>query len=224
MTEFNKIICGNALEVLKEVPGGAIDLAVTDPPYGVRYRDRTGRSVRNDDDLSAVLPVFGELFRAMRANSYCISFYGWNRVDEFMKAWKGAGFTVAGHIVWTKDYSSRTGVLKYHHEQAYVLAKGRPHRPAQPIADVQQWTRTGNRAHPTEKAVETLQPIIRAFSASGELVCDPFSGSGSTSVAAALSGRHYLGIELEEKYCTHARQRLAGVSRYLESRTAQVAA
>ncbi|TDL74115.1 DNA methylase [Palleronia sediminis] len=224
MKEFNKIISGNALEVLKEVPSGIIDLAVTDPPYGVRYRDRTGRSVKNDDDLSAVLPVFGELYRAMRPNSYCISFYGWNRVDEFMKAWKDAGFTVAGHIVWTKDYSSRTGVLKYHHEQAYVLAKGRPARPAAPIADVQHWTRTGNRAHPTEKAVESLQPLIKAFSKRGDLVCDPFSGSGSTSVAAALSGRQYLGIELEEKYCAHARQRLAGVNRYLQTRPDALAA
>ncbi|MCB1468123.1 MAG: DNA methylase [Rhizobiaceae bacterium] len=224
MKDFNSIICGNSLEVLKGVETGQIDLAITDPPYGVRYKDRTGRSVRNDDDLNAVLPVFAELYRAMRPNSFCISFYGWNRVDEFMKAWKDAGFTVAGHIVWTKDYNSRTGVVKYHHEQAYVLAKGRPQRPAQPIADVQPWTRTGNRAHPTEKAVESLQPLIRAFSKRGDLVCDPFSGSGSTSVAAALSGRRYLGIELEEKYCAHARQRLAGVGRYLQTRTSKIAA
>lgn len=220
----DSIICGNALNILRGVPDGAIDLTVTDPPYGVRYKDRTGRSVRNDNNLQAVLPVFDELYRAMKQNSFCVSFYGWNRVDEFMRAWKEAGFKVAGHIVWVKNYSSRTGVFNYRHEQAYVLAKGYPARPAKPIADVQPWTRTGNRAHPTEKAVESIQPLIRSFSKTSDLVCDPFSGSGSTSVAAALSGRHYLGIELEEKYCAHARQRLAGVSHYLASQTHQMVA
>ena len=220
----NEIICGNATEVLKSVPSGSIDLVVTDPPYGVNYRDRTGRTVRNDNELSQVLPVFDEVFRALKPHSFCISFYGWNKADLFLTAWKNAGFSVVGHIVWTKNYASRTGVLKYHHEQAYVLAKGRPQRPAQPIADVLPWTATGNRAHPTEKAVQSLKPLIQCFSKPGDLICDPFSGSGSTCVAAALAGRNYCGIELEEKYCTHARQRLAGVSRYIQSRTDKRAA
>jgi len=54
---------------------------------------------------------------------------------------------------------------------------------------VRPWEYTGNRAHSTEKAVSILEPLIQTFSRSGELVLDPFSGSGSTLVAAALSGR-----------------------------------
>ena len=132
-----------------------------------------------------------------------------------MTAWRGAGFRVVGHIVWPKSYHSGARYLQYTHEQAYVLAKGRPSVPDKPIPDVQPWAYSGNRAHPTEKAVSVLAPLVRAFSQPGDLVCDPFSGSGSTAVAAALSGRRYLGIELEEHYCDHARNRLAGVERYL---------
>jgi DNA modification methylase len=63
---------------------------------------------------------------------------------------------------------------------------------------------SGNIAHPTEKAVSILKPLIQSFSRPGDVVLDPFTGSGSTLIAAALSGRHYVGIELEGKYLEHA--------------------
>lgn len=214
MEYLDQIICGDANQIMGHVPDGAIDLIVTDPPYGVNYRDRTGRKVRNDDTLVAVLPVFGDLYRALKPGGFCICFYGWNHVERFMSAWKRAGFTVAGHIVWTKNYASRRRYLAYHHEQAYVLVKGNPRRPAKPLADVQPWVYSGNCAHPTEKAVGILTPLIRSFSKPGDLVCDPFAGSGSACVAAALTGRDWLGVELDARYCRHARARLAGVQRF----------
>lgn len=138
-----------------------------------------------------------------------------------MAVWKEAGFTVAGHIVWTKDYASRRRYLAYHHEQAYVLVKGQARLPKAPLSDVQPWTYSGNRAHPTEKAVEVMAPLVRSFSRPGDLVCDPFAGSGSTCVAAALAGRDYLGVELDETYCRHARARLVGVDRFRTKQTPQ---
>jgi len=87
----------------------------------------------------------------LKPDSFCICFYGWNRIDLFMKAWKVAGFAPVGHLVWHKDYPSRTGHLKACHEQAYLLAKGRPRRLGEAISDVQPWEYSGNRWHPTEK-------------------------------------------------------------------------
>lgn len=75
-------------------------------------------------------------------------------------------------------------------------------------------------AHPTEKAVDILAPLVRAYCKPGDVVFDPFSGSGSTSVAAALNSRQYLGIELDDGYCQHARHRLAGVTRYRQHKAA----
>ena len=97
------------------------------------------------------------------------------------------------------------------HEAAYVLAKGYPDFPEKPLNDVQRWIYSGNASHPTQKAVQVIKPLIQAFSQPGDLVLDPFSGSGTTAIAAALSGRDYLGIELEPGYCTLARNRLASV-------------
>ena len=209
----NHIYCGDALHTLASFDSESVDLIVTDPPYLVNYRDRTGRTIRNDNRPEAVLPVYDELYRVLRPDSYCVSFCGWTAIADFANAWADAGFRTVGHIVWAKDYASREGHTRYQHESAYVLAKGFPRLPAKPISDVQAWEYSGNRAHPTEKAVSVIEPLIKAFSKPGDLVLDPFSGPGSTSVAAALNGRRYVGIELEPRYCDHARKRLAGVER-----------
>lgn len=186
----------------------------------MRYRDRAGRSIANDDDPASVVGAFTDIYRVLRPDTFCVSFYGWNSIGAFFDAWKHAGFSAIGHIVWHKGYASRRGFLNACHEQAYLLAKGRPAKPARPLDDVQPWEYSGNKAHPTEKAVSVLLPLIRAFSLPGDLILDPFSGSGSTLVAAALSGRGYCGIELEAKYVELARRRLAGVDRARSRRAA----
>jgi site-specific DNA-methyltransferase (adenine-specific) len=122
-----------------------------------------------------------------------------------------------GHIVWHKGYASRRGFLRAHHEQAYLLAKGSPAVPAEPIDDVQPWEYSGNRVHPTEKAVSILVPLIESFSRTGGLVLDPFAGSGSTLVAAALCNRKYIGVELKTRYCRHACRRLEGLGQSVAS-------
>jgi len=220
MLPTDQIVQGDCVEVLKNLPDSTVDLVVTDPPYLVNYRDRSGRSVRNDGGNSAILNAFSDLYRVLKQDSFCVCFYGWNRVDRFFSAWREAGFRPVGHIVWQKDYASNAGFVEYRHEQAYLLAKGNPARPAKPLADVQPWTYTGNRVHPTEKSVRILRPLIETFSSPGDIVLDPFAGSGSTAVAAALTGRRTIGIELEESYCNLARKRLAGVARYTDRKAA----
>ncbi len=216
----NQILQGNSKEVLQSIPAGSVDLVLTDPPYLVNYKDRHGRKVANDTNADGVLPAFDEIYRVMKPNTLCICFAGWTALPEFSSAWAKAGFRITGHIVWTKDYASSKGHTAYHHESAYVLAKGRPPKSDKPLKDVQDWSYSGNRFHPTEKAVDILSPVIRAFSKPGDLVLDPFSGSGSTSVGAALAGRDYLGVELEQRYVDLAKRRLAGVARYRDAKAA----
>lgn len=209
-----QVLQGDCAKALQNLPSECVDLVVTDPPYFVRYKDRNGRTIANDANPDSVLGAFTDLYRVLKPNTLCISFYGWKRIDAFYRAWMKAGFHAVGHLVWHKSYSSSRGFLQARHEQAYLLAKGHPTKPAEPIEDVRPWEYTGNSVHPTEKAVSILKPLIESFSPFGGLVLDPFAGSGSTLVAAALAGRRYLGIELEAKYCQLARRRLAGVARF----------
>jgi site-specific DNA-methyltransferase (adenine-specific) len=199
---------GDCLVAMPKLASESVDCVVTDPPYLVNYRDRSGRTIANDSNDEWLAPAFAEMFRVLKRDAVCISFYSWNKADRFFLAWKAAGFRIAGHLVFAKSYSSKAGLVRYQHESAYVLAKGRPPVPAQPIADVVPFPYSGNRHHPTEKPVSSLRMLIQAFTNPGDTVLDPFAGSGSTCVAARELGRRYIGIELDARYFAAAKARL----------------
>ncbi len=202
------VLSGDCTALMRELPAGSVDFILTDPPYLVRYRGRDGRTVANDDNEDWLHPAFAEMYRVLKTNGFCISFYGWGKADRFLDAWRRAGFHTVGHIVFRKRYASSARYLRYEHEQAYLLAKGAPPPPATPIGDVIDFAYTGNRLHPTQKPVEALTPLIKTFSRPGDMVLDPFCGSGSTLIAARGLGRGFIGMEIEPAHCATARARL----------------
>jgi len=217
ISEFvNQVITGDCVKVMQEMPPASVDCVITDPPYLVRYKDRAGRTIKNDDSPEHVLSAFADLNRVLKPDTFLICFYGWQAVDKFFDAWRAAGFRPVGHLVFPKSYTTGGRYVRARHEQAYILAKGNPPQPSMPLDDVLKWYYSGNRVHPTEKAVRILVPLVEQFSKRGGLVLDPFAGSGSTLVAAALLGRRSLGIELDEKYCRLARKRLAGADAFAQ--------
>ena len=214
----NEILHGDCIEMMRRMPANAIDLIVTDPPYLVNYRDRDGRSIQNDVDASWLRPAMAEAYRVLKQDRVAICFYGWSRVDKFFEAWKDAGFQPVGHLVFRKTYSSKLRFFRYQHEQAFLLAKGRPPLPKQPLGDVMDMPYSGNKLHPTQKPVSTLASLIRAFSLPGEIVLDAFAGSGSSCAAALLTGRKYVGIELDDAYYANAIARLERVKARIATR------
>jgi site-specific DNA-methyltransferase (adenine-specific) len=108
-----------------------------------------------------------EAYRVLKPDRVAIMFYSWTKVDTFFAAWKSAGFRPVGHIVFRKTYASKTGFFSYRHEQAYLLAKGRPSLPAQPIADVIDMPYTGNKLHPTQKAVQARSAGSQLYPSGG---------------------------------------------------------
>lgn len=206
---INHIITGDCVAVLAKLPARAVDFILTDPPYLVNYRDRYGRTIRGDRFSDGLLPTSKQLYRLLKPHRFMVSFYGWQAADRFLAAWRSAGFYPVGHLVWPKRYASSEHFLRYQHEQAYLLAKGQPALPLQPLPDVLPWRYTGNRLHPTQKPIEALLPLIRAFTRPADLVLDPFAGSGTTCLAARLLDCRYLGIELDPTYAAIARKRLS---------------
>ena len=208
---INRITHGDCIPVMAAMPESSVDFILTDPPYLVNYRSRDGRTVANDDNGNWMQPAFAQMHRVLKPNSFAVSFYGWNRVDLFMQAWTKAGFTVAGHLIFPKEYASSTRYLQHRHEQAYLLTKGRPLPPGFPIPDIVPWNDyTGNKLHPTQKPLCILKPLISAFTGPDALVLDPFCGSGSTLKAAHQLGRRFIGIDIDGRHFQTAATRLFG--------------
>jgi DNA modification methylase len=207
----NQILHGDCIEVMRQIPANSVDFILTDPPYLVNYRDRSGRTIQNDVDESWLKPAMQEAYRVLKQDRVAIMFYGWTKIDAFFEAWRSAGFQPVGHIVFRKSYSSKSRFLRYQHEQAFLLAKGRPPLPKQPLGDVMEMPYSGNKLHPTQKPVPALAQLIRSFSLPGDYVLDPFAGSGSTCAAALLTGRKYIGVEMDDVYFQHASERLQRV-------------
>jgi len=204
----NTVTQGDCIEVMRGLRGGSVDFVLTDPPYLARYCSRDCRRIANDSNGAWLKPAFAEIFRVLRRDSFCVSFYGWHQADKFIAAWREAGFRLAGHITFTKQYPSTERFLRYHHENAYLLVKGNPAQPTHRIPDVIEWKYSGNKLHPTQKPLCVLSPLVQSFSRPGDVVLDPFCGSGSTLLAAKLQSRSFIGIELDSRYCESARFRL----------------
>jgi adenine-specific DNA-methyltransferase len=212
MSYLNQIHLGDCTQVMQNIAPNSVDLIVTDPPYLVNYRDRSGRSIANDIQSDWLEPSFKEMHRVLRDNSFAISFYGYTQTDKFMQAFKKAGFQVIGHFVFAKHYASRKGFTEARHECAYLLAKGNPRKPRNVLPDVMPWGKyTGNKFHPTQKPLEVLRALIKSYSEIGDVVLDPFAGSGSTALAAHQLRRSWIGIEMDATYHSNAVNRLTSI-------------
>lgn len=211
---LNHLHLGDCTQIMRLLPDSSVDLIVTDPPYLVNYRDRTGRRIAGDIHSDWLKPAFAQMFRVLRRDRFAVSFYGWNHADKFITAWREAGFRIVGHFVFAKHYASRKGFTEARHECAYLLAKGDPQMPVHTLPDVMPWGKyTGNRLHPTQKPLEILRPLIRSFSDIGDVVLDPFAGSGSTLLAASQLRRSWIGIEMDAGYHQSAANRLTTTNR-----------
>src|SRR5512135_3074076 len=197
--------------ILPLLPNGSIDFVLTDPPYLMKHVGRWDgerKTIVGDDDPSWLVPVFSEIWRVLKPDSFEVSFYGWQAADLFVRTFKALGFRLVSHLAFVKNVWGLGRYTRGQHEAVYLLAKGRPAAPARGISDVIEWEREQDAVHPNQKPVAALYPLVAAYAPPGGVVLDPFLGSGSTLRAAKDSGLGAIGIEVEERYCRYAAERL----------------
>ena len=216
----------------------AADTVVTDPPYGDTSLTWDIWPDRWVDHVSAGLPAAASLwcFGSMRMHlTHRTEFDAWTygqeivwekhngsgfhadrfkRVHEIALHWyRGPWADVFKDPQFTNDATARTVRRKTRpthtgniDDAAYTSVDGGPK-----LMRSVQYVRSmhGRAIHPTEKPTGILEPLIRYSCPPGGTVLDPFAGSGSTLAAAAATGRKAIGVEIDERYCEAAAQRLS---------------
>lgn len=83
---MSRFMHGDRLQAMGGFPDKSIDFILTDPPYLVGFKDRSGRTIANDVNSGWVLPASREMYRVLKDNSLVVSFYSWKSMDTFMQA------------------------------------------------------------------------------------------------------------------------------------------
>lgn len=209
----HRLLCGdstNADDVATLMNGSKADELLTDPPYGVSYVGKTidALVIKNDElnetELSAFIKnTFDNCQRVCRDGSY---WYATVPAEQFIfiADWKKRG-VLRQLLVWIKD-SLVFGGSEYHYRHEPILFGWIPgirhENQDRTRTTVWEYPRPkANREHPTMKPVELWAQAIKDGSRSGEIVLDPFLGSGTTLIAADQLGRKCYGLEISPQYC-----------------------
>lgn len=194
-----RLVEGDARLILPTLPAGSINLAVTDPPYSF---GRGGNHFRRwfpelgDDEWEA---VFRELYRLLSSPGHAYVFCDARVKSIFDQAACAAGFRVRIPLVWDKlsvGLGGPGGTWRNQYESISWYCKGPPiAAPGAQPANVLRAPRV--HGYPAEKPVAILRQLITQSSRRGQLVLDPFCGSGSTGRAARELGRRALLIDVD---------------------------
>ena len=202
----------DCLALMPKMAPDSFDCVLTDPPYLVGYTGRwdSGLSqIVGDNDPTWVRVAFEEIWRLMKPDTFCVSFYGWPHADIFLGIWKSIGFRPVSHLAFVKNHIGLGRMSRGKHETAYLLAKGKPPIPQTVLSDVIDWQREELTFHQNQKPVASLVKLLTSFCPDNGVVLDPFMGSGSTLRAAKNLRLSEVGIEIELKYCRTAARRMA---------------
>ena len=198
----------DAVEWLRRQPGESIDVLVTDPAYeslekhrAIGTTTRLKHSKGSSNDWFSVFPnarfaeLFDEAFRVLKRNTHFYLFCDAETMFFARPEAERAGFRFWKPLVWDK----KTIGMGYHYRARYefilFFEKGKRRLNDLGIADIISVPRV-HRGYPAEKPPAVSEVLIRQSTVPGEVVADPFMGSGSVGVAALRSGRRFRGTDL----------------------------
>lgn len=232
---IDKIICGDSLAVMREMPSESLDLVVTSPPYnlknstgngmkaGTKSGKWSGAALQNgyshhDDNMPHDKYVewqrncLTEMFRLLKPNGAIFYNHKWRVQNGLLQDRQDivGGFPIRQIIIWRRKggINFNPGYFLPTYEVIYLITK--PEFKLAPKAnafgDVWEFTQDMKNDHPAPFPVALIDRIIGSTTA--EIILDPFSGSGTTAVVAKGLGRNYIGIELSPEYCKMSEERL----------------
>lgn len=219
----NKIINGDCLKIISKIPDGSIDLVLTDPPYKIQFNGKGSLGKKFDyrkKDIQGIgsNPNFKleNFLETIRLKMKKMNMYVWMAKGSIPETidWIRKYNYFWDLLVWSKINPIPAYNYKYLSDLEYcffIREKG------------SHWTKKLNyqdykktmidkvqslKGHPTPKPLWMMEKLIKVSSKEGDLILDPFMGSGTTAIAAKKLNRNYIGIELNKDYCKLAELRI----------------
>jgi len=210
---FDIIFCGDSIVELEKLKDKVIDIVITDPPYGVNYTSNwsqdltrpSKQSILNDtleDACNLLDKVCDILSRKTKDDAHIYIFTRWD-IYPIFKSIVDKYFTVKSLLVWdtcshgmgdlTQSWGCQTEFIIFAVKGNKKLVHRSPN-----LLTHNKVTAKGN-IHSTQKPVKLIRDLIDASAVDGDVICDPFMGSGSTIKAVIERGNlHYIGYELNK--------------------------
>jgi len=223
--DYDEVYLGDSTSILRNLPDCSVDAVITDPPWLNFFDASLTRDART-------FPVFKEVFRVMKFHTLCYIVIGFEdlphyagmermledgKTEHVYGELERIGFSVSKTpLIWRKiNALSRRGVKSWEYDRDFeiivVAAKGSPVLTSQTrLSGVKEFKVVPSRSliHPHEKPVELVKDILQDCSYEGNIILDPFAGSGVVGEACHEMKRKYILIERDKDRYDKIRQRL----------------
>lgn len=238
----DEFIQGDVLTELKKIPDGTFDFALTSPPYNLKNStgngmkphkvgkwsnaklidgyDGHGDSMPHEEYVAWQRDVIAEVMRTLKEDGAFFYNHKWRVQGGLIQDRSDIveGFPVRQIIIWARKggINFNPGYFLPTYEVIYVIAKKgfKLEKGANRLGDVWQITQDIKNPHPASFPLELALNVVD--SCKGNLVLDPFMGSGTTAAAAKLRGKNYCGIERSEQYLRLAQERMEHIGKFNE--------
>ena len=209
----HRLLCGDSIDrenIAKLFASESADFILTDPPYcsgGFQESKRTvgstdgivGKKIARDNLTTEGLASLLEMsIGRIPCEGACYVFCDWRQLFAVRRVVEPLGYQYRALLIWDKGSPGMGGPWRHSYEMAYFGTK-RKEPSVGKSGDVIKCKRTGNDLHTTQKPVELMAAIID--NTVGQLIADPFCGSGTTLIAAEQLGRKCYGMEISPAYC-----------------------
>jgi site-specific DNA-methyltransferase (adenine-specific) len=221
---MNKIILGDSLELMKELPDNSVDLLLTDPPYELDLNGGIGSKIQSieklyDSDLQNISSIskgfdyeayFSEWKRVLKKFNAFI-FCSNSQISKLMSIGESMG-CITTLLVWHKTNTPpfSNGVWRsnlefiVHIREKGATFKGTAKEKSKIYTSPTERSKYG---HPTEKPLDLVKRLLKIGANKGDVVLDPFSGSGTTVNACIDLGMKYIAYEIDEKFYNISKDR-----------------
>jgi len=207
---LDKVIQGDCLDVMKEIPTGYVDFILADPPYNSK---KIGPQEKVYSQGIMKLPeadyrkfCFEWFKEAQRLSSVIVLTPGIANISNYPQPY----WIICWHKPAAVSFNRMGGFNAW--EPVFIYgkpAKGKRLGQDYILFNTLNLKKGSESGHPCPKPLGLWKWIVDKFSEKGSVILDPFLGSGTTAVAAKQLGRHYIGIEINPDYCRIAEERLA---------------